>query len=271
MYSIYNLHSTYILRKHIHISLSLVRMFLYDRLSENIQLFNVSLWDSNRAKLFISSTNPYNIFLLMLAVCLLAIVVLGFGFYLWFFITGSEHSQVRLINILNVYLSVVCIGGGITTFIRMVNTGLGYQVTSIEHIMVGFHIAAITVTLLLISLATLLNQFKPEFYLELSVVWRHSVAVPTMLLFFILMEVFILYHCSISSMEIECTKTTIRTFLSIPATCISFIVQCIIIVDDVWGLKNILNLMINTNETPVTPLQAPAQGLQNQVVCIFCK
>ena len=247
-------------------------MLLYDRLSENIQLFNVSLWDSNRAQLFISSPHPGHIFLFMLAVCLLAIVVLGFGFYLWFFITSSsEHTQVRLINILNVYLSVVCIGGGITTFIRMVNTGLGYHVTSIEHIMVGFHIAAITVTLLLISLATLLNQFKPEFYLELSVVWRHSVAVPTMLLFFILMEVFILYHCSISSMEIECTKTTIRTFLSIPATCISFIVQCIIIVDDVWGLKNILNLMINTNETPVNPLQNPAQEIQSQVVCIFWK
>ena len=227
-------------------------MLLLNRLYENHQLFNISLWDVNRTKLFITSPHPVHIILFVFAVCLLAIVVLGFGFYIWFFITSSEHTQVRLINILNVYLSVVCIGGGITTFIRMVNTGLGYQVTSIEHIMVGFHIAAITVTLLLISLATLLNQFKPEFYLELSVVWRHSVAVPTLLLFFILMEVFILYHCSISSMEIECTtKTTIRTFLSIPATCISFIVQCIIIVDDVWGLKNILNLMINTNETPV--------------------
>lgn len=244
-------------------------MLLLNRLYENHQLFNISLWDTNRVQLFITSPHPVHIILFVFAVFLLTINVLGYGFYIWFFITSSEHTQVRLINILNVYLSVVCIGGGITTFIRMVNTGLGYHVTSIEHIMVGFHIAAITVTLLLISLATLLNQFKPEFYLELSVVWRHSVAVPTMLLFFILMEVFILYHCSISSMEIECTKTTIRTFLSIPATCISFIVQCIIIVDDVWGLKNILYLMINTNETPVNHLQNPAQGIQNQVVCRY--
>ena len=161
-------------------------MLLLNRLNENHQLFNITLWDSNRAHLFLSSPQPGPIILLMLAVCLLAIVVLGFGFYLWFFITSSEHSQVRLINILNVYLSVICIGGGVTTFTRMVNTGLGYPVTNTEQILVGFHIVAINVNLLLITLATLLNHLKPEVYLELS-----------------------------------CTKITLRNILAMPATCIT--------------------------------------------------
>ena len=110
-------------------------MLLYHRLLENNQLFNVTLWDSNRAKLFLSSTNPGDMFLLMLAVCLLAIIVLGFGFYLWFFFTSSEHSQVRLLNILNVYLSVGCISGSVTAFIKMLTSGLGYPDNSMERIL----------------------------------------------------------------------------------------------------------------------------------------
>ena len=109
-------------------------MSLLNRLNENHQLFNITLWDSNRAQLFITSPHPGPIILLMLAVCLLMIIVLGFGFYLWFFFTSSEHSQVRLLNMLNVYLSVGCICGSVTAFIKMLTSGLGYPDNSMERI-----------------------------------------------------------------------------------------------------------------------------------------
>ena len=241
-------------------------MLLYDRLVENNWLFNASLWDSNRSQLFISGPSPGHIFLLMLAFFLLAIVVLGFGFYLWFFITSNEHTQVRLLNILNVYFSVICIGGGITTFTRIVTSGLGNPVTSMEHILVGFHMGAISATLFLISLATFLKQLKPEVYLELSVAWRHSVALPTMLLFFVTVASLIFYHCHVS-LEDECTKITIRRCVLIPSTCISCTLQSIVLIDDVWGIKNITNFVIpTTNETLVVHLQNPTHCLQNHVV-----
>ena len=134
-------------------------MLLYDRLVDNHQLFNFSLWDSERAKLFISSPNPGDIFLLMLAICLLAIVVLGFGLYIWFFITSSDHSQVRLLNILNAYFSVLCIGGGVNGFIILLTSYLGYyNTTGMTRISALFILVAISAILLQISLATVRDR-----------------------------------------------------------------------------------------------------------------
>ena len=240
-------------------------MLLYNRLMENSQLFNISLWDSNRAKLFFSGTSPVDTFLLMLAVFLLSIIVLGFGFYLWFFFTSSENSRVRLLNILNVYLSVGCIGGSTVAFIRIVASGLGYPENNMENIMV-FNMVSIAVLFLMISFATFLNQFKPEVYLDLSVAWRHSVTLPSILLFCIIIEAFILYHCS-TTLDNECVKITIRRFVLLPVPCLCFILQSIVLIDDVYGLKKIFKLMNPTNETPVDPFQNPSHGLQNHVVC----
>ena len=244
-------------------------MLLYNRLMENSQLFNISLWDSNRAKLFFSGTSPVDTFLLMLAVFLLSIIVLGFGFYLWFFFTSSENSRVRLLNILNVYLSVGCIGGSTVAFIRIVASGLGYPENNMENIMV-FNMVSIAVLFLMISFATFLNQFKPEVYLDLSVAWRHWVALPIMVLFCIIMEAFILYYCS-ASPENECFKITIRKFALIPVTSMSLILQSIVFIDDVYGLKNVFKFVIPTNSTPVNPFHNPAHGLGNHVVCNLCK
>ena len=110
-------------------------MLLLNRLYENHQLFNISLWDTNRVQLFITSPHPVHIILFVFAVFLLTINVLGYGFYIWFFITSSEHTQVRLINILNVYLSVGCISGSVTAFTKMLSSGLGYPDNSMETIL----------------------------------------------------------------------------------------------------------------------------------------
>ena len=240
-------------------------MLLYDRLVDYDQLFNISLWEFTKAKLLISSSNPGHIFLLMLAVCLLAIIFLGYGFYIWFFITRSEHSQVRLLNILNVYLSVIGIGGSVTGYIIMLTSGLGFPINNVVSFLAGFHLVALTATFLLISLATFLNQFKPNLYLDLSVAWRHSVAIPAILLFCIIVDALIFNYCNFS-LENECMKLKVRRYFLIPATCISFILQSVVIIDDVYGLSRLMKFMILTNETPLNHLQNPAQGLQNHVV-----
>ena len=242
-------------------------MVLYDRLVEYHQLFNLSLWDSERAKLFISSPNAGDIFLFMLSICLLAIVVLGFGLYIWFFMTSSEHSQVRVLNILNVYFSAVCIGGGVNAFIIILTAGLGYyNTTGMDRITALFILVAISATLLLISLATVLNHFRPEIYLDLSVAWRHSIVLPSMLLICGIVFALIFNYCSFS-LDKKCMIITVRRFFLIPATCISFILQSIVIIDEIWGLKKTIKFLIPTNETPVIELQNPALGLQNHVVC----
>ena len=250
--------------------LSTVIMLLSDRLEEYHQLFDISLWDSNRDKVFNSSPNPGHIFLFMLAIFLLAIVVIGFGFYLWFFVTSSDHTEVRLLNILNAYLSVGCIGGSVTAFFTMLRSGLGYPESSLEHILVGFHMVAMTALFLLISIATLINQFKPKVYLDLSVAWKHSMALPIILLFCIIIDALIVYYCCLS-LENECIKIKIRKFVLLPAPCICFILQSIVIIDDIWGFNNIIKYVIPPNQTPVTNFENPALGLQYHVVCIISK
>ena len=251
-------------------------MLLTERLMENRWLFNISLWDSNRAKLFISSPHPGHLLLFLLAVCLLVIVVLGFGFYLWFYITSSEHSHVRLLNILNVYLSVGCIGLSILGFTVMLKSGLGYQdkdntLGYLQHTLVGFHIVAIALTFLFISIATFLNQFQPKVYLDISVAWRHFVAIPTMLFFCIITQTYIILwvkHCCISS-DHECIKITGRKVFLIPVTCFSFVLQVLVIIDDIYGFQNIIKFVIPMNETPENNFENPTHGLHHHVVSIF--
>ena len=205
----------------------------------------------------------------MLAVCLLAIVVLGFGFYIWFFITSSEHSQVRLINILNAYHSVGFIGGSVIGFITMIASGLGYQNTKMEQISVGFMMVGLMVGFLLISLATLLNQFNAEVYLKVSVAWRHSVAIPTIVACILCIFTIINIHSQCCfPLENDFMKASIRRFLIIPGSGVSFLLQIIVIIDDAWGLRRVINLVFPflQSETPVIQFQNPALGLQNHVV-----
>ena len=138
-----------------------------------------------------------------------------------------------------------------------------HQVNTLENILVGFHMVCLAHIFLLISFATFLNQFFPKVYLDFSVAWRHFVALPTILLVSFTTEAFIFNYCCIST-DHECTKKTLRRFVVIPATCISFVLQSVVIIDDVWGFRNISKFvipMIPLNETPVYPFDNPIQGL----------
>ena len=169
---------------------------------------------------------------------------IGFSFYLWNLKSSNEHTQSRLLNILHGYLSVACLGSGLAVFNLMLqvirsaymalhdtelweNTQFDWSI----RVTVG-HIVAISVLLQLISLATVINQFKPGLYLDLSLAWRHKVAIPVLLFLFTLTEITFRSSCNLYKCEVVRT----RTLVMIPATLISFLCQIIVMVDDIWYL-----------------------------------
>ena len=83
-------------------------MLLYDRLPENYQFFNSSLWESNGENLFVSS--PWQIWMLIFAFHL---YIVGFG--LLYFIAFKEPS-LRL-HAVTVFFMMICSGGSIIAFI----------------------------------------------------------------------------------------------------------------------------------------------------------
>ena len=99
---------------------------------------------------------------------------------------------------------------------------------------------AVSVLFLLNSFATVLNHFKPGAYLSMSLNWRYKIAIPVMVISFILIEHTI--HASCHQQE-KCEAFLIRTMVMIPATVTSFLCQLIVVVDDIWGWKNIYNAL----------------------------
>ena len=99
---------------------------------------------------------------LILQISLSITALLGFGLYLWYLKSSDDQSQSRLLNILNGYLSVTCIGFSLTLFanyaLQLTQTRQG---TLIALQISAVHIIAISSIFLLISFATILNHFKP--------------------------------------------------------------------------------------------------------------
>ena len=229
-------------------------MFLRS-ISIDVQLFNISLWDTfYHIGPGVGSIDNYNIhpvttvLLICLAFCLLTIVASGFSFYLWFYITSDDQSKCRLLNILNAYIAMACIGGSLTAFLRMVTIALGYEDQAVERVIDGFIMTVVTCPFLLASLATFLNHFKPNLYLDISLGWKHWVALPTILVSTILIR--ILVNISCSSSEDDCDLQRLRTFVFFPSSVITFLLKLIVIIDDFWGWKNIFNI----NNNAVIPL-----------------
>ena len=221
----------------------------------NIQLFNISLWDSvNRMSPDVGTLDTFDIhpirtvLLLCLASCLLTIVTSGFSFYLWFYITSDDQSKCRLLNILNAYLAMACIGGSLTAFFSMVTIALGYEDQVVEHAIAGFMMTVVTGSFLLASVATFLNHFKPNLYLDISISWRHCVALPTILFSTILIRVLVNISCS--SSEDDCDIKRLRKFILFPSSVITFLLKLIVIVDDFWGWKKIFQI----NQNAVIPM-----------------
>ena len=108
------------------------------------------------------------------------------------------------------------------------------------------HVIAISVLFLLISIATVLNHFKPGVYLEISLKWRHKIFIPVMIINFILTEQALHAPCDhLDEIEkvLKCEALKMKTMVIIPATVSSFLCQIIVVVDDIWVWENIYNAM----------------------------
>ena len=110
----------------------------------------------------------------------------------------------------------------------------------------AIHVIPISVLFLLISYATVLNHFKPGLYLDISLNWRYKLAIPVIVISVILTEQTLHASCGhwdgVDKM-FKCKTYRMRTMVMIPATVTSFICQIIVVVDDIWGWKNIYNAL----------------------------
>ena len=188
---------------------------------------------------------------------------LGDGFYLWFLSTSDEQTQRRLLNFLNGYMSGNCMVLCPVIFFSYYADDEQFKLWF--RINVLFFIA-ISIIFLLISFATLLNHFKPDAYLELSLQWKHKIAIPILLFSFIFIEE--LGHRSCPEF-VECQAYKIRMFLIFPACVTSFLCQLIVIIDDKLGWKNIYrflrrlfnpNLVVSLNDGDIEMMSFPASA-----------
>ena len=171
------------------------------------------------------------IFILRTSLTLTAI--LGFGLYLWYLKSSDEHYQSRLLNFLNGYLALICIG--FTSFLFVI-----FIVQPQEDLIArigSFFIIAVSAIFVFISGATILKHFMPGLYLDISVTWSHKIAIPISAFVFILVEQLLHYSCP--EMSLECMVFRTRTLVMIPATLTSFICQLLVIIDDIWGWRRI--------------------------------
>ena len=180
------------------------------------------------------------------------LALIGFGFYLWNLKSSDEHTQSRLLNILHGYLSVACLGcsPAVFNFMLQLKVQRPYTVLSYSEpsenklffwsVRVTFvHFIAISVLFLLISLATVMNHFKPGLYLDISLAWRHKIAIPFLLILFTLTEITFQSSCNHLNRVFKCEAVKTRTLVIIPATLISFLCQVVVVVDDIWSWKRI--------------------------------
>ena len=191
----------------------------------------------------------------ILRLILLITSLVGFGFYLWFLYSSSDQTQRRLLNILNGYLSVACMGFSPFAYIHdYVNSELQLVIVRTA----APFLIAITTTFLLLSFATILNHFKPDMYLELSVKWKHKIAVPKMIVFCILVEKLMNSPCP--EIFLKCEVFNLRRFLIIPATVTSFFCQLVVLGDIGFGWKNIYRAIIgffrSNSATPVVRINS---------------
>ena len=226
-------------------------MLLLKSIQHHVQVFNFTLWKSNLPNLteaaFWGSVTMGPIFTILLGFCLMIISDLGFSFYLWYLNTSSDQSQSRLLNLLNGYLGVACMGCGLTAFSAIVMLTFPHaDQTYLYQLNVRSgvaHVSVISVIFLLISVATILSHFKPSLYLEISLKWRNRVAIPVMFLISVLSENALRLPCITPETIAQCEVARLRSIVMIPATVTSFLCQLAVIIDDIWGWGNIFRVL----------------------------
>ena len=210
---------------------------------------------------------------------LTTVAFFGYGFYLWYLKSSDDQSQSRFLNILNGYLSYTCMGFSLMLLYAS-QQDEDERLLILARISAVFVIAVSTI-FLLISWATILNHFKPSLYLDMSVSWNHRIAIPISIFAFILTEQAVNFSCP--EKFLQCEVFRLRTMVLIPATLTSFICQLLVIVDDIWGWKNIYrhfrglarqNLVsptsANNGDLEQQPYYVPIQGQDQHLVSFIC-
>ena len=193
---------------------------------------------------FFTAQTIYSMSLVVFGVILVVAAILGFSFYLWYLKCNKDPTQSRLLNILNGYFSIICMSGTLALFYSLklqlpLNYGTHQEGAYQQSIRIsGAHLIAISITFLLISIATIFNHFKPNIYLEISICWSHKVAIPAMACSFLVMDQVTHMSCDQSDRYIECRVSMVRKLVMIPCTAVSFLCHSVVLIDDVFSLKN---------------------------------
>ena len=185
----------------------------------------------------LESNDVWTVFILILRVSMTITACLGFGLYLWYLKTSGDQSQSRLLNILNGYLSLTCIGFSLILLANYIAQPEEDEPYLIFYRIAAVFVIAVSTIFVFISLATILNHFMPGLYLDISVSWRHEIAIPLLIFLFILAEQTLYFSCP--EKFLQCEVFRLRTFVMIPATLSSFICQLLVIIDDIWGWRSI--------------------------------
>ena len=221
---------------------------------------------------------------LILQLFLTITALIGFVLYLWYLRSSDDQSQSRLLNILNGYLSLTCLGFCLTLLPNVLQLQLKQDEPYLFLIalrIIAIYIIAVSTIFLLISWATILSHFKPGLYLDISVSWNHKIAIPSLILSFILAEQAVNFSCP--EKFLICEGFRLRTLVMIPATLTSFLCQLLVIIDDIWGWRNIYSRIRGLcRQNLVTPANLgdielseqqnsydPALGLDQHLVSYF--
>lgn len=183
--------------------------------------------------------------------CMVLSALIGFSFYLWNLKNSPEHTQSRLLNILHGYLAVACMGGSPAVFNVMLQLVISaYRALHDNKLwrnkqfdwsirVTAFHFIAFSTMFLLISIATVISHFKPGLYLDISLAWRHKVAIPVLLSIFALTENSLRSSCDHLEKAFRCEVVRTRIMVMMPLTIISFLCQIVVVVDDIWSWRSI--------------------------------
>ena len=223
--------------------------------------------------------HPHDFLPIVPRLSLTLVACLGFGSYLWYLKSSDDQSQSRMLNILNGYLSYTCIGFSLALLYASYYKN-DERILILARISAVFVIAVSTI-FLLISWASILNHFKPSLYLDISMTWSHRLAIPLSIFAFIITEQAVNFSCP--EKFLQCEVFRLRTMVLIPATLTSFICQLLVIVDDIWGWKNIYrhfrglarqNLVsptsANNGDLEQQPYYVPIQGQEQHLVSFIC-
>ena len=186
------------------------------------------------------------VILISLGLTCMIISCFGYSFYIWYLSSSQDHVQNSLLNNLYGYMSLVCMGGGLTaiTVIILLAFPEGDQKYVWQlNVRAGVSfVSALDIIFLLITFASALRNFRPSLYLDISLRWRNKVAMPVLVLIVIFVENMLRLACdgSENTSQSQCELDKKSDRVTIPATVASLLGQAVIVVDDLWGWRKIL-------------------------------